>query len=217
MGLSFLVILFSIEEKNSYLYIANCININRFNMKLESNKYNGRTISIFGEEITFKAGVAEVSDELGERILASNFPNIYAEGKTPVAKSKNEMLLEGELTAREQIAKEEINRLKSINLTAEKKIVALQQEITSWKEIVEKMKVYTDPSTLKDIMNGNVEDKPAENGEPTPEEIRKELSGKKKDELVAMAKELEFTDEQLMEDGKLKTKDAIIELLMSAR
>lgn len=186
-------------------------------MKLESNKYNGRTISIFGEEITFKAGVAEVSDELGERILASNFPNIYAEGKTPVAKSKNEMLLEGELTAREQIAKEEINRLKSINLTAEKKIVALQQEITSWKEIVEKMKVYTDPSTLKDIMNGNVEDKPAENGEPTPEEIRKELSEKKKDELVAMAKELEFTDEQLMEDGKLKTKDAIIELLMSAR
>lgn len=44
MVLSFLVILFLIEEKNSYLYIANCININRFNMKLESNKYNGRTI-----------------------------------------------------------------------------------------------------------------------------------------------------------------------------
>ena len=82
---------------------------------------------------------------------------------------------------------------------------------------VEKMKAHIDPSTLKDIMNGKVEDKPAENGEPTPEEIRKELSEKKKDELVAMAKELEFTDEQLMEDGKLKTKDAIIELLMSAR
>ena len=49
------------------------------------------------------------------------------------------------------------------------------------------------------------------------DEIREQFEGKKKDELVEMAKQLGITEDQLMVDGRYKKKDEIIDLLLSVK
>ena len=178
----------------------------------------------------FDGRFAEVSDELGRRILESGFPNIFAEGEVPATRSAAEIAIEGEMNETVKVAKAEIARLKSVIAGLEQKNSSLQTEVKSWKEIVEKLKAHVDSSALGSIIadtvpgfvkaDEKVEGEEKKEGPATDDEddaIRGKLMERKKDELIDMAKQLGVSDDDLMSGGRYKTKDEIIDILMSTK
>ena len=181
-------------------------------MKIESQAYKGQSIRIFDEVITFGLdGIVEVNDELGERIVNSGL-RIYREGEVPSKKSKAEMELEKELERRVQAYKVENDSLKIQINGLNAKIQRLNDELKLWKDACESLK--KDP-TSELPKTESIEEKEVVKSED--DEIREQLEGKKKDELVEMAKQLGITEDQLMIDGRYKKKDEIIDLLLSVK
>lgn len=181
-------------------------------MKIESQAYKGQSIRIFDEVITFGLdGIVEVNDELGKRIVNSGL-RIYREGEVPSKKSKAEMELEKELERRVQAYKVENDSLRIQINGLNAKIQRLNDELKLWKDACESLK--KDPiSELP--KTESIEEKEVVKSED--DEIREQLEGKKKDELVEMAKQLGITEDQLMADGRYKKKDEIIDLLLSVK
>lgn len=181
-------------------------------MKMESQAYKGQSIRIFDEVITFGLdGIVEVNDELGERIVNSGL-RIYREGEVPSKKSKAEMELEKELGRRVQAYKVENDSLRIQINGLNAKIQRLNDELKLWKDACESLK--KDP-TSELPKTESIEEKEVVKSED--DEIREQLEGKKKDELVEMAKQLGITEDQLMIDGRYKKKDEIIDLLLSVK
>lgn len=181
-------------------------------MKIESQAYKGQSIRIFDEVITFGFdGIVEVNDELGERIINSGL-RIYREGEVPSKKSKAEMELEKELEKRVQAYKVENDSLRIQINGLNAKIQRLNDELKLWKDACESLK--KDP-TSELPKTESIEEKEVVKSED--DEIREQLEGKKKDELVEMAKQLGITEDQLMIDGRYKKKDEIIDLLLSVK
>ena len=181
-------------------------------MKIESQAYKGQSIRIFDEIITFGPdGIVEVNDELGERIIKSGL-RIYREGEVPSKKSKTEIELEKELEKRVQAYKVENDSLRIQINGLNAKIQRLNDELKLWKDACESLK--KDP-TSELPKTEVIEEKEAVKNED--DEIREQLEGKKKDELVEMAKQLGITEDQLMIDGRYKKKDEIIDLLLSVK
>lgn len=181
-------------------------------MKIESQAYKGQSIRIFDEVITFGLdGIVEVNDELGERIVNSGL-RIYREGEVPSKKSKAEMELEKELERRVQAYKVENDSLRIQINGLNAKIQRLNDELNLWKDACESLK--KDP-TSELPKTESIEEKEVVKSED--DEIREQLEGKKKDELVEMAKQLGITEDQLMIDGRYKKKDEIIDLLLSVK
>lgn len=181
-------------------------------MKIESQAYKGQSIRIFDEVITFGLdGIVEVNDELGKRIVNSGL-RIYREGEVPSKKSKAEMELEKELERRVQAYKVENDSLRIQINSLNAKIQRLNDELKLWKDACESLK--KDP-TSELPKTESIEEKEVVKSED--DEIREQLEGKKKDELVEMAKQLGITEDQLMVDGRYKKKDEIIDLLLSVK
>ena len=181
-------------------------------MKIESQAYKGQSIRIFDEVITFGFdGIVEVNDELGEKIVNSGL-RIYREGEVPSKKSKAEMELEKELEKRVQAYKVENDSLRIQINGLNAKIQRLNDELKLWKDACESLK--KDP-TSELPKTESIEEKEVVKSED--DEIREQLEGKKKDELVEMAKQLGITEDQLMIDGRYKKKDEIIDLLLSVK
>lgn len=181
-------------------------------MKIESQAYKGQSIRIFDEVITFGLdGIVEVNDELGERIINSGLC-IYREGEVPSKKSKAGMELEKELEKRVQAYKVENDSLRIQINGLNAKIQRLNDELKLWKDACESLK--KDP-TSELPKTESIEEKEVVKSED--DEIREQLEGKKKDELVEMAKQLGITEDQLMIDGRYKKKDEIIDLLLSVK
>lgn len=181
-------------------------------MKIESQAYKGQSIRIFDEVITFGFdGIVEVNDELGKRIVNSGL-RIYREGEVPSKKSKAEMELEKELERRVQAYKVENDSLRIQINGLNVKIQRLNDELKLWKDACESLK--KDP-TSELPKTESIEEKEVVKSED--DEIREQLEGKKKDELVEMAKQLGITEDQLMIDGRYKKKDEIIDLLLSVK
>lgn len=181
-------------------------------MKIESQAYKGQSIRIFDEVITFGLdGIVEVNDELGKRIVNSGL-RIYREGEVPSKKSKAEMELEKELERRVQAYKVENDSLRIQINGLNAKIQRLNDELKLWKDACESLK--KDP-TSELPKTESIEEKEVAKSED--DEIREQLEGKKKDELVEMAKQLGITEDQLMIDGRYKKKDEIIDLLLSVK
>lgn len=181
-------------------------------MKIESQAYKGQSIRIFDEVITFGLdGIVEVNDELGKRIVNSGL-RIYREGEVPSKKSKAEMELEKELERRVQSYKVENDSLRIQINGLNAKIQRLNDELKLWKDACESLK--KDP-TSELPKTESIEEKEVVKSED--DEIREQLEGKKKDELVEMAKQLGITEDQLMVDGRYKKKDEIIDLLLSVK
>lgn len=181
-------------------------------MKIESQAYKGQSIRIFDEVITFGLdGIVEVNDELGERIVNSGL-RIYREGEVPSKKSKAEMELKKELERRVQAYKVENDSLRIQINGLNAKIQRLNDELKLWKDACESLK--KDP-TSELPKTESIEEKEVVKSED--DEIREQLEGKKKDELVEMAKQLGITEDQLMIDGRYKKKDEIIDLLLSVK
>lgn len=190
-------------------------------MKIESQTYKGQSIRIFDEVIDFPAnGVTEVSDELGERILETGLP-IYKEGEVPSKKSKAEMELEKELERRVQSYKMENDSLRIQINGLNSKIQRLNDELKLWKDACESLK--KDPTSdlpKEEIEEENIK-KTSEVEENSPlkadDEIRKQLESKDKEELVELARQLGFTDDDLVVRGQVRRKEHIIDLLLSVK
>lgn len=181
-------------------------------MKIESQVYRGQSIKVFDEIIAFDLnGIVEVNDNLGEKIIETGLP-IYKEGEVPSKKSKSEIALEKELEKRVQAYKIENDSLRIQVNGLDVKIQRLNDELKLWKDACESLKKDSTADLPKEEIEGEKEIVKSED-----DEIREQLEGKKKDELVEMAKQLGITEDQLMVDGRYKKKDEIIDLLLSVK
>lgn len=190
-------------------------------MKIESQAYKGQSIRIFDEIITFGSdGIVEVNDELGERIIKSGL-RIYKEGEVPSKKSKAEMELEKELERRVQSYKVENDSLRIQINGLNAKIQRLNGELKLWKDACESLKKDPTSELPKEEIEEENTKRTSEVEENDPvkadDEIRKQLESKDKEELVELARQLGFTDDDLVVRGQVRRKEHIIELLLSVK
>ena len=125
-------------------------------MRIESQVYKNQTIRIFDEDIEFVNGIADVTDELGEKAISSGLP-IYIEGGVPSNKTKSELMLENELSKRVAGYKAETGFLRNEIMGLNLKIQKLKEELVLWKGICEKLKKHIDPTLLGEILNKSAE------------------------------------------------------------
>lgn len=206
-------------------------------MKLFNRKAGNKVININGTNVKFVNCVAEVEDEFGKEALKLGLPNLYEHGKQPVFETPKEVQMKSDFNDREEWYKKEIARLTNINTSQKKKIEELEQEVVNWKGEYEKehearlklaggiipaAETVTPPAPenfVEDPAETTGDENPAEgdSGETlTPEQeeeaLREELSGMKKDELIAFGTESGFDMVAISE----KTKAEIIEFLVAS-
>lgn len=206
-------------------------------MKLFNRKAGNKVININGTNVKFVNCVAEVEDEFGKEALKLGLPNLYEHGKQPVFETSKEVQMKSDFNDREEWYKKEIARLTNINTSQKKKIEELEQEVVNWKGEYEKEHearlklaegIIPAPETVTPPAPENpVEDPAATTGGENPAEgdggetltpeqeeeaLRKELSGMKKDELIAFGTESGFDMAAIAE----KTKAEIIEFLVAS-
>lgn len=206
-------------------------------MKLFNRKAGNKVININGTNVKFVNCVAEVEDEFGKEALKLGLPNLYEHGKQPVFETPKEVQMKSDFNDREEWYKKEIARLTNINTSQKKKIEELEQEVVNWKGEYEKehearlklaegiipaAETVTPPAPenfVEDPAETTGDENPAEGdgGETlTPEQeeeaLREELSGMKKDELIAFGTESGFDMAAISE----KTKAEIIEFLVAS-
>lgn len=180
-------------------------------VKIKSRVYN-QDLIIFGEKISFKNGVAEISEELWQQIVDSKFPNIYKEGEEPEYRTKLEETLRKEVKEGNEEFVQEINRLKGIIKELKKTISQRDEEISSWKKCVEDLK--NNKETVIPEKNEKKEDDGDSNDLVLEDDaLKNDLIGMKKDELIELAKSEDggnFTDEDL----KGKKKEEIVSMII---
>lgn len=206
-------------------------------MKLFNRKAGNKVININGTNVKFVNCVAEVEDEFGKEALKLGLPNLYEHGNQPVFETPKEVQMKSDFNDREEWYKKELARLTNINTSQKKKIEELEQEVVNWKGEYEKehearlklaegiipaAETVTPPAPENPAAEAAVttgDENPAESdgGETlTPEQeeeaLRKELSGMKKDELIAFGTESGFDMAAISE----KTKAEIIEFLVAS-
>lgn len=206
-------------------------------MKLFNRKAGNKVININGTNVKFVNCVAEVEDEFGKEALKLGLPNLYEHGKQPVFETPKEVQMKSDFNDREEWYKKEIARLTNINTSQKKKIEELEQEVVNWKGEYEKEHearlklaegIIPEPETVTPPAPENpVEDPAATTGDENPaegdcgetlipeqeeEELRKVLSGMKKDALIALGTENGFDMAAIAE----KTKAEIIEFLVAS-
>jgi hypothetical protein len=206
-------------------------------MKLFNRKAGNKTINYNGKNVKFVNCVAEVEDDFGKEVLKLGIPDLYEHGKQPVFETPKEVQMKSDFNDREEWYKKEIARLTNINTSQKKKIEELEQEVVNWKGEYEKEHearlklaegIIPAPETVTPPAPENpVEDPAATTGDENPAEgdggetltpeqeeeaLRKELSGMKKDELIAFGTESGFDMAAIAE----KTKAEIIEFLVAS-
>lgn len=206
-------------------------------MKLFNRKAGNKTINYNGKNVKFVNCVAEVEDDFGKEVLKLGIPDLYEHGKQPVFETPKEVQMKSDFKDREEWYKKEIARLTNINTFQKKKIEELEQEVVNWKGEYEKEHearlklaegIIPAPETVTPPAPENpVEDPAATTGDENPAEgdggetltpeqeeeaLRKELSGMKKDELIAFGTESGFDMAAIAE----KTKAEIIEFLVAS-
>ncbi len=190
-------------------------------MKIESQVYRGQSIKVFDEIIAFDLnGIVEVNDNLGEKIIETGLP-IYKEGEVPSKKSKSEIALEKELEKRVQAYKVENDSLRIQINGLNAKIQRLNDELKLWKDACESLKKDPTADFPKEETEEENIKKTSEVEENSPlkadDEIRKQLESKDKEELVELARQLGFTDDDLVVRGQIRRKEHIIDLLLSVK
>lgn len=193
-------------------------------MKLFNRKAGNKVININGTNVKFVNCVAEVEDEFGKEALKLGLPNLYEHGKQPVFETPKEVQMKSDFNDREEWYKKEIARLTNINTSQKKKIEELEQEVVNWKGEYEKehearLKLAEGIIPAPETVTPPAPENPAEGDgsetltpEQEEEALRKELSGMKKDELIAFGTESGFDMAAIAE----KTKAEIIEFLVAS-
>lgn len=171
---------------------------------IETPKYKNQEILFGDKKVKFDLnGRAQVEDEVADFILSSGYANVYEEGKVPRKKTKFEEVLEQTNDENSKLYQAEVERLNSVIDGYKKKIEKLEQEIQSWKDVVNELQTAkkefeTAPKTTIDSTESIKIEKESVEVEESIDDYIKELRGKKKDELVEIAQSLGITIDPMM-------------------
>lgn len=201
-------------------------------MKLFSRKAGNQTININGQNVKFVNGIAEVEDSFGEEALKLGLPDLFEKGKEPAYHTPREVKMTSDFKVKEEFYQKEIARLKNANEALKKKVGTLEADIEEWKKLCadlqsnggQEANKNEAPNIAQDITpepnpenaNEAPESEAGEKGEEPSttefdeEQVRKEMSTLKKDELIAFAVENSI-DITVVES---KTKAEIIDFLI---
>lgn len=170
---------------------------------IETPKYKNQEILFGDKKVKFDLnGRAQVEDEVADFILSSGYANVYEEGKVPRKKTKFEEALEQTNDENSKLYQAEVERLNSVIDGYKKKIEKLEQEIQSWKDVVNELQTTKETKTTLETTTGTIEtvevEKESVEAEESTDNYIKELRGKKKDELVEIAQNLGITIDPMM-------------------
>ena len=170
---------------------------------IETPKYKNQEILFGDKKVKFDLnGRAQVEDEVADFILSSGYANVYEEGKVPRKKTKFEEALEQTNDENSKLYQAEVERLNSVIDGYKKKIEKLEQEIQSWKDVVNELQNAKETKTTLETTTGTTEtvevEKESAEAEESIDDYIKELRGKKKDELVEIAQSLGITIDPMM-------------------
>lgn len=187
-------------------------------MKIFSKKAKTSLVNYGGEIVKFDNCVAEVSDELGKKILEGGYADVYEYGKQPVFQSSKEIQMKSDFKEKEDWYNKEIARLTNIANARKNEVETLKVEVATWKEeyekehqarlaILERIGISEGENVEKEKIS-EAEEKDSD--KKALEEIQKELQSLKKEELISFGEEMNLD----MSSIKDKTKSEIIEFIL---
>lgn len=205
-------------------------------MILYNRKAVNQTVMLNGKPVKFVACKAEVSDEFGTEVLKLGIPDIYEDGKQPAFETPKEVRMKSEFKDREDFYLREIQKYKNMVESYKVQLKTAQADAALWKAEYEKehnlrIQLIEDGKAVAEAAAEAQAEMPANDPKPTEnegteapvegetnvesevEDLRKELSSMKKDELIAFGQESGLD----MESVKELTKKEIVEYILSAK
>lgn len=207
-------------------------------MILYNRKAVNQTVMLNGQPVKFVACKAVVADDFGTEVLKLGIPDLYEDGKQPALETPKEIRMKSEFKDREDFYLMEIQKYKNMVESYKTQLKTAQADAALWKteyakehelrmQLLEAGKdapevqvpaasemPAADPKPEEN--GGTTEEAPTEGGvnvEAEVEELRKDLSSMKKDELIAFGQEsgLDMTAVEGL------TKKEIIEYILSEK
>ena len=207
-------------------------------MILYNRKAVNQTVILNGKPVKFVACKAVVDDDFGSEVLKLGIPDLYEDGKQPVVETSKEIRMKSEFKDREDFYLMEIQKYKNMVESYKAQLKTAQADAAVWKteyakehelrmQLLEAGKDSTEVQVPEASEMPAADPKPEENGGTTEEapaegevnveaeveDLRKDLSSMKKDELIAFGQESGLD----MESVKELTKKEIVEYILSAK
>lgn len=205
-------------------------------MILYNRKAVNQTVMLNGKPVKFVACKAEVSDEFGIEVLKLGIPDIYEDGKQPAFETPKEVRMKSEFKDREDFYLREIQKYKNMVESYKVQLKTAQADASLWKAEYEKehnlrIQLIEDGKAVAEAAAEAQTKEPANDSKPTEneaheapsgtevavesevEDLRKELSAMKKDELIAFGQESGLD----MSSVEGLTKKEIVEYILSAK
>lgn len=205
-------------------------------MILYNRKAVNQTVMLNGQPVKFVACKAVVADDFGQEVLKLGIPDLYEDGKQPAFETPKEVRMKSEFKDREDFYLREIQKYKNMVESYKVQLKTAQADASLWKaeyekehnlriQLIEDDKAVAEAAAEAQAKEPANEPKPTENEaheapsgsevavESEVEDLRKELSAMKKDELIAFGQESGLD----MSSVEGLTKKEIVEYILSAK
>lgn len=205
-------------------------------MILYNRKAVNQTVMLNGQPVKFVACKAVVADDFGQEVLKLGIPDIYEDGKQPAFETPKEVRMKSEFKDREDFYLREIQKYKNMVESYKVQLKTAQADASLWKaeyekehnlriQLIEDGKAVVEAAAEAQAKEPANDPKPTENEvheapsgseaavESEVEDLRKDLSAMKKDELIAFGQESGLD----MSSVEGLTKKEIVEYILSAK
>ena len=205
-------------------------------MILYNRKAVNQTVMLNGQPVKFVACKAVVADDFGQEVLKLGIPDIYEDGKQPAFETPKEVRMKSEFKDREDFYLREIQKYKNMVESYKVQLKTAQADASLWKAEYEKehnlrIQLIEDGKAVAEAAAEAQAEEPANDPKPTEnevheasseaqvavesevEDLRKDLSAMKKDELIAFGQESGLD----MSSVEGLTKKEIVEYILSAK
>ena len=205
-------------------------------MILYNRKAVNQTVMLNGQPVKFVACKAVVADDFGQEVLKLGIPDIYEDGKQPAFETPKEVRMKSEFKDREDFYLREIQKYKNMVESYKVQLKTAQADASLWKaeyekehnlriQLIEDGKAVAEAAAEVQAKEPANDPKPTENEaheapsgsevavESEVEDLRKELSAMKKDELIAFGQESGLD----MSSVEGLTKKEIVEYILSVK
>ena len=205
-------------------------------MILYNRKAVNQTVMLNGQPVKFVACKAVVADNFGQEVLKLGIPDIYEDGKQPAFETPKEVRMKSEFKDREDFYLREIQKYKNMVESYKVQLKTAQADASLWKaeyekehnlriQLIEDGKAVAEAAAEVQAKEPANDPKPTENEaheapsgsevavESEVEDLRKELSAMKKDELIAFGQESGLD----MSSVEGLTKKEIVEYILSVK
>ena len=205
-------------------------------MILYNRKAVNQTVMLNGQPVKFVACKAVVADDFGQEVLKLGIPDIYEDGKQPAFETPKEVRMKSEFKDREDFYLREIQKYKNMVESYKVQLKTAQADASLWKAEYEKehnlrIQLIEDGKAAAEAAAEAQAEEPANDPKPTEnevheapsgaeatvesevEDLRKDLSAMKKDELIAFGQESGLD----MSSVEGLTKKEIVEYILSEK